>query len=209
MYMDAVPLHAVRNMDRESLGGQSEASISGKKEPEDGKDGAENQAARATAAANDEQKQQEDPRESLLGKDDTQTKEEKQRSKGGQATGSSDGGSGVKDETRGQQTDHLNDGDSGERHKAEGTQASISEGREKERGGEVGTDYVNGRDSKMKSEGEDGGQTDHLCRGDSKEKSKAEGEEKSGGRNLKKAVSPPTSVVTPPPRQPKNLKVCG
>ena len=249
--VDAVPLHAVRNMDGESVGGRSETSVSGKKEPGDGKDGAENHvtssvpskarsngsssslpqlqtrdgdpstlATEHVAAANDEQKQQEgatkDPRENLLAKDNTRTKEkkqsgeEKQGTEGGQTTGSSDNGSGVKDKTRGQQSNHLNNGDGGgERHKAEGTKVSISEGGEMERAREVGSGRINGGDNKTKREDEDGGQTDHLCSGDGEEKSKGEGEEKNGERNQKKAVSPPTSVVTTPPKQPKNLKVRG
>ena len=169
------------------------------------------------AAVNEEQKQQEggtkDSREALQGKDEIQNKEEKQsgeqkvRTEGEKATGSSEGGRKVKDKTKGRQT-NLGNGDGGERHKVEGMQASISEAGE-ERDVKAESDHANGGDSKTKKETEEGRQTDHLCGGDSEEKPRAEGEGKSEGGNQKKAVSPPTSVVTPPPKQPKNLKVGG
>ena len=249
--MDAVPLHAVRNLDRTHAGGRSETSTNSKKEFKEGHGGAENQTARSSssvqgkgksngscstlsqvetidgvpstsaieqvAAVIDEQKQQKeggakDPRETLLGKDETQNKEEKQNGEekvGGQATGSSDGGRGVNDETKGRQTNILDSDDGEERHKAEGMQASISEVGKKKRDVKAKSDHANGGESKIKKEKGEGRQTDHLCGGDSEEKPRAEGEEKSEGGKQKKAVSPPISVVTPPPKQPKNLKVGG
>ena len=174
-------------------------------------------AVEQVAAINEEQNQQEggtkDPRETLQEKDETQSKEEKQsgeekgRAEEGHATGSSDGGSRVKDETKGRQTNNLDNDDGGERHKAEGMQASISEAGEKERDVKAKSDHANGGGSKTKKENEERRQTDHLCGGDSEEKPRAEGEEKGEGGNQKKVISPPTSVVTPPPKQPKNLKV--
>ena len=57
--------------------------------------------------------------------------------------------------------------------------------------------------------GEQRGQTDHLDEENSKEKvGRGKEETRSGEGRQAKAVSPPTSVVTPPPKQPRNIKVC-
>lgn len=57
--------------------------------------------------------------------------------------------------------------------------------------------------------GEQRGQTDHLNEDNSKEKvGEGKEETRSGEERQVKAVSPPTSVVTPPPKQPRNIKVC-
>ena len=57
-------------------------------------------------------------------------------------------------------------------------------------------------------EGEEGGQTDHLVEDSTRKKDGREGETKKGGEKPGKPVAPPTSVVTPPPKQPRNIKVC-
>ena len=51
-------------------------------------------------------------------------------------------------------------------------------------------------------------QTDHLVGGGVGKREDKEGKKSEGGR-AEKTLSAPSSVVTPPPRQPRNIKVGG
>ena len=106
--------------------------------------------------------------------------------------------------------DHLPSVDRGEKESTGGGRQTSSSGDGEKVGKTRQTDHLSGEDG-GKKQGADGSQVNSQdVKGDGVERSGVGGDSMSEGGKVKKAaaVSAPTSVVTPPPKQPKNLKVC-